>query len=110
MATSYKISQEQRQEIARQVGRMNILSISGGRVRAIDNGIELPVSNGYSVRIELTAGDDYNVSRIFKRGAKEWVKGTAEGIYFDQVGNFAYYAGMFRSHEADEWVNAAASA
>lgn len=94
----------QRADIARQIGRMNILSISGGRVIGIANGIELPVSNGYHVRIELTAGDDYTVSRIFKRGAKEFVKGQRERVYCDEVGEIAYRAGMFRSYDENEWM------
>lgn len=101
------ISPEQRQEIAQQVGRMNILFISGGRVTPIENGIELPVSNGYRVRIELTPMDDYTVSRIFKRGGKEFLKGLRERVYFDEVGEIAYRAGMFRSYDETTWVSAA---
>ena len=98
------IDGEQRREILAQIGMGRILSISGGRVRAIADGIELPVSNGYSVRVQLTAGDDYVVSRIFRRGGKEWVKGSRERVYCDEVGETAYYAGMFRSYDADEWI------
>lgn len=83
-----------RSEIARQIGRLNILSISGGRVVAHENGIELPVSNGYRVRIELAPDDTYTVSRIFKRAGKEWVKGQRKGVYFDEVSEAAYYAGI----------------
>lgn len=96
---------DMRRTIAQQVGRMNILSISGGRVVATENGIELPISNGYSVRIELTVMDDYTVSRIFKRAGKEWVKGSREGVYCDEVGEIAYRAGMFRSYDEKEWVS-----
>lgn len=97
------ITTEERQEIARQIGVINILSISGGRLRPIENGIELPVSQGYSVRVELTPMDDYTVSRIFRRGGKEWVKGTRERIYFDEVGEVAYRAAMYRSYDESEW-------
>jgi hypothetical protein len=97
---------EQRKEIARQIGMGNILSISGGRIRAIENGVELPVSNGYSVRVELTAADDYTVSRIFRRGGKEWVKGSRDRVYCDEVGEVAYRAGMFRSFDEKQWVAA----
>lgn len=98
------IDQEQRAEIASQIGRMNILSISGGRVRAIENGIELPVGSGFTVRIELTAMDDYTVTRIFKRAGKEFVHGTREGVYCDEVSEMAYRAGMFRSYAAEGWA------
>ena len=97
------VDNDQRREMARQIGMANILSISGGRVRPIADGIELPVSNGYSVRVQLTAGDDYTVSRIFKRGGKEWVKGSKDRVYFDEVGEVAYRAGMFRSYSEEEW-------
>lgn len=100
-----KIDQEQRQEITRQIGRMNVLSISGGRVVAIEDGIELPVSNGYSVRVQLTAMDDYTVSRIFRRAGKEWVKGSREGVYCDEVSEMAYRAGMFRSYGENGWMD-----
>jgi hypothetical protein len=93
-----------RSEIVRQIGNMRILMISGGRVVAHENGIELPVSNGYRVRVELAADDTYTVSRIFKRGGKEWVKGKRTDVYFDEVGEAAYYAGMFRSYDEHEWV------
>lgn len=90
--------------IAKQIGMGNILSISGGQVRAIESGIELPVSQGYSVRVVLTAADDYTVSRMFRRGGKEWVKGSMNRVYCDQVGEAAYRAGMFRSFDAEQWV------
>lgn len=97
------LTPEQRAEIVRQVGKMNILSISGGRVTPIKNGIELPVSNGYRVRIELTPMDVYTVSRIFLRSAQEFVHGVRENVYCDEVGEIAYRAGMFRSWSSEEW-------
>lgn len=98
-----KIYADQQREIARQIGA-NIFAISGGRVRPIDDGIELPVGSGYSVRIQLTAADDYTVSRVFRRGAKEWIKGVREGVYCDEVSEAAYYASCYRSYDAEEWV------
>ncbi len=98
------IATSQQLEIARQIGMANLLSISGGRVRAIEDGIELPVSNGYSVRIELTPLDDYTVSRVFRRAGREWIKGQRNGIYCDQVGDVAFYASCFRSYSDAEWV------
>lgn len=98
------ITCEQRAEIVRQIGRPVVLSISGGRVATIDDGIELPVSNGYRVRIQLTGTDDYTVTRIFRRGDREFTHGQVTRIYSDQLGNAAYYAGMFRSYDADEWM------
>jgi hypothetical protein len=90
--------------LAAQVGRMNIMCISGGRVVKRDTGIDLPVSNGYRVTIDLAANDTYVVRRVFKRGDKEWIKGERSNVYCDEVSEVAYYAGMFRSHpDAADW-------
>ena len=110
MTTTFTIEPEVRREIARQIGTMNVLSISGGRIVPIDDGIELPVSNGYHVRIQLTPVDDYTVTRIFRRSGKDTIHGQATGVYADQVASFAYYAGMFRSYEASEWITKAVTA
>jgi hypothetical protein len=92
----------QQQEIARQIGPANLMAISGGRIRGIDNGIELPVGCGYTVRVELIA-DEYTVSRIFKRGDKEFVHGQRSRVYCDEISEVAYYASCFRSYGADRW-------
>jgi len=93
-------------EIIRQLGTMNILSISGGRVQARGLRVKLPVSNGYSVLIEYDEGmDTYTVSRIFKRGNSEWIKGQLSNVYCDQLAEVAYKAGMFRSYSAEEWTS-----
>ena len=104
MAPIMGLYPEQRKQMVDQLGRMNIMSISGGRIRPIENGVELPVSNGYLVRVELTPMDTYTVSRIFKRGGKEWIKGKPlEDVYCDEVGEMAYRAGMFRSFTDKGW-------
>lgn len=99
-----KVNGEQRKEMLRQVGRMNLLAISGGRVNPIEFGIELLVGSGYSVRVELTAMDYYEVSRIFKRSGKEWVKGTRSDVDCFQLADAAYFASCFRSYDENEWV------
>lgn len=92
------LSNEERQTILRQIGRMNVLAISGGRVTALPDGVELPVGYGYSVRVRYNrGGDDYTVQRVFKRAGVEFDKGSREGVYCDEVGNFAYYASCFRN-------------
>lgn len=83
-----------------QLGMMNILSISGGRVVQIKKGtrtvgLSLPVSNGYVVNIFLMPDDTYTVQRVY-RGV---VKGEESEVYAEQVGETAYQAGMFRSHK-----------
>lgn len=95
---------EMRQQIVSQINRMTLLAISGGRVTPIENGIELPVGAGYSVRIEHNALDYYDVSRVFKRGAKEWIKGVRENVDCEQVSEAAYFASSFRSYDEQEWV------
>jgi hypothetical protein len=87
-----------------QIGRMNVLSISGGRVIQRNTGITLPVDCGYSVTVDLDRDDTYVVRRVFKRGSKTWIKGEQTGVYCDDVGELAYRASCFRDgpwgHEA----------
>lgn len=110
--SSYRIRSDQKQVIADQIGTPTICSVSGGRIVGIADGIELPVSNGFLVRIQLTAADDYIVTRIFKRKSKsvaaEYIHGKADGVYCDQLSEFVYHAGMFRSFTAEEWPRQAA--
>jgi hypothetical protein len=86
-------------ELVGQIGRMNVASISGGRVLARETGITLPVSNGYSVTVDLDGNDTYVVRRVFKRGTKVWVKGEQRNVYCDEVGEVAYRASCFRNGE-----------
>lgn len=88
-------------QLRAQIGRGNLMAISGFRMyRDANYTVTLPVSNGYSVNIELAGNDTYTVRRIFKRGAKTWVKGERTGVYCDEIGEVAYYASCFRSHDA----------
>lgn len=90
----------QARELLAQIGRMNVLAISGGRWSIADNGsVRLPVANGYSVEVELDPSDTYIVRRVFTRGAKRWVKGSIDNIYCDNVGEIAYEASCFRSYD-----------
>ena len=95
-----------RQTLLDQIGRMNLLAISGGRVVPIDAGVLLPVSSGYSVRVELTAFDTYRVSRVFLRCGKEIPKGVRDEVYADELAQAAYFAGMFESYDEYEWADA----
>ena len=98
-----KVDGDQRREMVAQIDRMTLCAISGGRVKPIECGIELPVGSGYSVRIELTALDYYEVSRVFKRGAKEFVKGVRSDVDCFQLSEAAYFASCFRSYDEAEW-------
>lgn len=96
----------------RQIGRINILAISGGRIVALDeNTIALPVSSGYSVEVEYLPGPDlYEVRRVFTRRAPRprndpfapagpkvrTVKGRQTGLYADQIGEAAYQASCYK--------------
>lgn len=90
--------------LVNQIGIRGILAISGGRVLARKTGITLPVSNGYSVTVDLHASDTYVVRRVFTRAGKTWVKGERTNVYCDQVGEAAYYASCFRSYDEQEWI------
>ena len=91
---------EQANTLIAQIGRMNVLAISGGRKYLVGGNLVLPVGNGYSVEVAYDQGsDDYTVRRVFKRGMKRWTKGEATGILCDQVGEIAYQASSFRSYE-----------
>ena len=87
-----------------QIGRMNVLAISGGRYDVYEDGVVLPVGSGYSVHVFLDADDTYVVRRAFKRGDKTWIKGEQRNVYFDEVGEVAYRASSFRSYDFGEGV------
>ena len=82
-------------ELLRQIGHMNLLSISGGRVLRRETGVTLPVGSGYRVTVDLAGNDTYTVRRIFVRGAKSWIKGEETEVYCDQVAGSAYRASCF---------------
>jgi hypothetical protein len=84
-------------QLLAQIGRTNVLAISGGRVTVRETGITLPVDCGYSVTVDLADNDTYTVRRIFKRGAKTWIKGERCDVYADDVADAAYYASCFRN-------------
>src|ERR1039458_3283693 len=56
--------------LAAQIGRMNILAISGGRIKVRGTGITLPCGNGYSVTVDLALDDTYTVRRVFTRAGR----------------------------------------
>lgn len=89
-------------QLLAQIGRMNLLAISGGRVIRRDTGVTLPVGAGYSVTIDLDWSDTYVVRRVFKRGSKVWIKGEQRDVYFDEVGEVVYRASSFRSYDFGE--------
>jgi hypothetical protein len=87
-----------------QIGRMNVMAISGGRVIDSGHGVILPVSSGYKVTVDLAGNDTYTVRRIMFRGMKAWIKGERANVYCEEVGQAAYYASCFRSYDESEWT------
>ena len=82
-----------------QIGMGNILAISGGRVIKRRTGVTLPVSNGYSVTVDYTFDDLYQVSRVFTRAGVVSIKGTVDEVDYGSVGEVTYKASCFRNVE-----------
>jgi uncharacterized protein YgiB involved in biofilm formation len=82
-------------ETVAQIGRMNVLAISGGRVFASDTAVVMPVSSGYHVVISLDPSDTYTVQRVFVRNGRAYVKGEWTDVYCDQIGEAAYQASCY---------------
>lgn len=95
MTTDTRFAPCDTSELLRQIGHMNLLSISGGRVLRRETGVTLPVGSGYRVTVDLAGNDTYTVRRIFVRGAKSWIKGEETEVYCDQVAGSAYRASCF---------------
>jgi len=101
MKNKYQCRQFNTQELIAQIGRMNVLAISGGRVHSIvdDEGetveVQLPVGKGYRVSITLGFMDTWTVRREYVRKGVATVKGVQEDVYFDEVGEVAYRASCF---------------
>lgn len=84
------------QTCLQQIGRGNVLAISGGRVaHGADGSLILPVRYGYDVRVFLAPNDTYTVARTYRRGSKVWVKATWSNVYAEQVGEVAYRASCY---------------
>lgn len=94
MGNTFTIQDWQRQDILNQIGRWTLAAISGGRVTALPDGIELPVGAGYKVRVRLTPLDEYTVQRVLVRGGKEFDKGTRDA-WAGNVSDLAYYASCY---------------
>ena len=86
------------EDIISQLGMNNLFAISGGRVTKRSTGVTLPISNGYSLTIDLAWNDTYTVRRLFTRSGKVSIKGELTGVYCDDLGDVAYYGSCFRSH------------
>lgn len=85
------------QEVKAQIGFMNLMAISGGRVGISKTGVELPVSSGYRVYVNLDWNDTYTVQRVLVRKGVATLKGVVEGVYCDQIGEVAYQASCYKN-------------
>jgi hypothetical protein len=83
------------QELVEQIGKMNVMAVSGGRVQVRETGITLPVGMGYSVEIDLNFMDLYDVKRVYNRAGDRTVKGVVEDVYATEIGEMAYKASCF---------------
>jgi len=106
----FTITDDQRQTIIRQIGRVNILAISGGVVQRLPDGLRMKVGCGYYVDVHYTPGDDYTVERVFIRNGVVTSKGAETRVYAPEVGETAYRASCFRNDDAEYWPAALDSA
>lgn len=94
-------------EIARQIGRMNLLAISGGKCFTVTNphgdeiGLLLPCGSARAVEITLDYNDTYSVRRVRlvtkgERAGSVIVETEVSGVYCDEVGEMAYQASCWK--------------
>jgi hypothetical protein len=108
------LTDQQYGDMADQIGRRVILSISGGRIIKMSKGIRLPVSSGISVVVIYDEGSDtYTVKREFCRKVRGdetiFNHGQRTEVYCDQLSETAYVAGMYKSFDKGQaWVLEAA--
>lgn len=81
--------------LLQQIGRMNVLAISGGKFLNRRTGVTLPVRYGYVTEVDLQANDLYRVRRVFTRGGKSWVKKEWTDVFCDEIGEIAYQSSCY---------------
>lgn len=79
-----------------QIGRMNVLAVSGGRIIVDTIGIILPVRYGYSVEVYLTDADLYEVRRVHTRSGVRNVKALRTDVDAAELGDTVYLASCWR--------------
>lgn len=78
--------------LIQQIGKTNVMAISGGRVEKRETGVTLPVRYGYEVRVDLAANDTYTVQRVYNGD----VKGEETRVHAPEVGDSAYRASCYK--------------
>lgn len=72
---------------------------SGGRFRPLPDdphGVEFPCGSGYHVRVTLNPLDLWDVTRLFRRGGRDFPKGTLTNVHAEELSEAVYRAGCFR--------------
>jgi hypothetical protein len=94
-------------EIASQIGKMNVLAVSGGRLTALRDaegeevGLILPITSDRRVEVVLDWSDTYTVRRVRyitkgKDAGNEVVEFEKSDIYCDEVGEMTYTASCWK--------------
>jgi hypothetical protein len=94
-------------EVLSQIGKMNILAVSGGRIGKLTNtegddvGVFLPIDTARRVEVVLDPSDTYTVRRVrhVVRGAHaghEVVEYELAFVYCDSVGECVYQASCWK--------------
>lgn len=94
-------------DIISQVGRMNILAVSGGRIGALGTkdgesvGIFLPITHDRRVEVVLGVMDTYTVRRVrhILKGqhiGAEVIEVEHDDVYCDEVGELVYQASCWK--------------
>jgi hypothetical protein len=86
-----KMTNAQAKELVKQIGKMNMWAISGGRAEMNAGALILRVGQGYRVRVILEGNDTYTVQRMWRNV----VKGEASNVYADEIGEVAYVASCY---------------
>lgn len=95
---------EMRELMAGMIGTHNIAFVSGGVVVPIRDGIDLPISDRYRVRVENDYGADmFIVSRVHIVGGQERIEGEVETDFID-VGKYVHRAGCYVNWNETEWT------
>lgn len=94
-------------EIIRQIGRLNILGVSGGRWGAIKDsygdeiGVIMPCGTNREIEVTLSFWDTYTVRRYRRivkgaRRGQDVLEHEVTNVYCDEVGEQVWQASIFR--------------
>lgn len=88
--------------LLQQIHRGDLMAVSGGRWAQVNKyEVKFPVGSGYSVRVRLSFWDTWEVTRVFEREGKAFVKETWEDVYAFDVSRAVYEASCYHHSKAD---------